>query len=285
MLLSGKVTAAPFCLWSCRGRACPARGIAWADVYGVVCRGGIYPSRDACGSGNTRGASGKPAFTGSHRAGHARPLPRGFGADVTRITAVGRHAPMPPKVRVAARLTGYRARPRRRGQDPSLRTNVHGCFVGGGVPDAPRVYGKRAFTGSHRAGHARPLPRGYGADVTCITAVGRHAPMPPKVRVAARLTGCRARSRRRGQDPSLRTNFHGCFVGSGLDRSVPVCGNGSVHGKDTVLTPSPPQFPRPSGSCGQAAAPRRLRAESSPSNPDPAIGRTYTRCASPSPSF
>ncbi len=202
MLLSGKVTAAPFCLWSCRGRACPARGIAWADVYGVVCRGGIYPSRDACGSGNIRGASGK-----------------------------------------------------------------------------------QAFTGSHRAGHARPLPLGFGADATCITAVGRHAPMPPKVRVAARSTGCRARPRRRGQDPSLRTNVHGCFVGSGLDRSVPVCGSGSVHGKDTVLTPSPPQFPRPSGSCGPAAAPRRLRAEPSPSNPDPAIGRTCTRCASPSPSF
>ena len=202
MLLSGKVTAAPFCLWSCRGRACPARGIAWADVYGVVCRGGIYPSRDACGSGNIRGASGK-----------------------------------------------------------------------------------QAFTGSHRAGHARPLPLGFGADATCITAVGRHAPMPPKVRVAARLTGCRASPRRRGQDPSLRTNVHGCLVGSGLDRSVPVCGSGSVHGKDTVLTPSPPQFPRPSGSCGPAAAPRRLRAEPSPSNPDPAIGRTCTRCASPSPSF
>ena len=202
MLLSGKVTAAPFCLWSCRGRACPARGIAWADVYGVVCRGGIYPSRDACGSGNIRGASGK-----------------------------------------------------------------------------------QAFTGSHRAGHARPLPLGFGADATCITAVGRHAPMPPKVRVAARSTGCRARPRRRGQDPSLRTNVHGCFVGSGLDRSVPVCGSGSVHGKDTVLTPSPPQFPRPSGSCGPAAAPRHLRAEPSPSNPDPAIGRTCTRCASPSPSF
>ena len=202
MLLSGKVTAAPFCLWSCRGRACPARGIAWADVYGVVCRGGIYPSRDACGSGNIRGASGKPAFTGSHRAGHARPLPRGFGA-----------------------------------------------------------------------------------DVTCITAVGRHAPMPPKVRVAACSTGCRARLRRRGQDPSLRTSVHGCFVGGDLDRSVPVYGSGSVHGKDTVLTPSPPQFPRPSGSCGPAAAPRRLRAEPSPSNPDPAIGRTCTRCASPSPSF
>ena len=28
-------------------------------------------------------------------------------------------------------------------------------------PDAPRVSGKRAFTGSHRAGHARPLPQHY----------------------------------------------------------------------------------------------------------------------------
>ena len=193
MLLSGKVTAAPFCLWSCRGRACPARGIAWADVYGVVCRGGIYPSRDACGSGNIRGASGKPAFTGSHWAGHARPLPRGFGADITCIAAVGRHAPMPPKVRVAACSPGCRARPRRRGQDPSLRTNVHGCFVGGGVPDAPRVYGKPAFTGSHRAGHARPLPLGFGADATCITAVGRHAyPIASAISASVRVlrTGC-----------------------------------------------------------------------------------------------
>ena len=131
---------------------------------------------------------------------------------------------MPPKVRVAARSTGCRARLRRRDQGPSLRTIVHGCFVGGGVPDAPRGSDKWAFTGSHRAGHARPLPRGSGADVTRITAVGRHAPMPPKVRVAACLTGCRARPRRRGQDPSLRTNVHGCFVGSGLDRSVPVYG-------------------------------------------------------------
>ena len=174
--------------------------------------------------------SGKRAFTGSHRAGHARPLPRGFGADVTCITAVGRHAPMPPKVRVAACSTGCRARPRRRGQDPSLRTNVHGCFVGSGLDRSVPVYGKPAFTGSHRAGHARPLPRGFGADVTCITAVGRHAPMPPKVRVAACSTGCRARPRRRGQDPSLRTNVHGCFVGSGLDRSVPVYGKPAFTG-------------------------------------------------------
>ena len=212
---------------------------------------------------------------------------------------------MPPKVRVAACLTGCRARPAEgsrplptdyrsrvlcRGRRPRRpagvrQTGVHGCFVGSGLDRSVPVSGKPAFTGSHRAGHARPLPRGFGADVFCITAVGRHAPMPPKVRVAACLTGCRARPRRRGQDPSLRTNVHGCFVGSGLDRSVPVYGSGSVHGKDTVLTPSPPQFPRPSGSCGPAAAPRRLRAGPSPSNPDPAIGRTCTRCASPSPSF
>ena len=137
---------------------------------------------------------------------------------------------MPPKVRVAARLTGCRARPRRRGQDPSLRTNVHGCFVGSGLDRSLPVYGKPTFTGSHRAGHARPLPRGFGTCVTYITAVGRHAPMPPKVRVAARLTGCRARPRRRGQDPSLRTNVHGCFVGSGLDRSLPVYGKPTFTG-------------------------------------------------------
>ena len=226
MLLSGKVTAAPFCLWSCRGRACPARGIAWADVYGVVCRGGIYPSRDACGSGNIRGASGKPAFTDSHRAGHARPLPRGYGADVTCITAVGRHAPMPPKVRVAARSTGCRARSRRpvgrppyvplflwppcstdghrvcaigcRGRRPRRpagvrQAGVYGCFVGSGLDRSVPVSGKRAFTGSHRAGHARPLPRGFGADVTCITAAGRHAyPIASAISASVRVlrTGC-----------------------------------------------------------------------------------------------
>ena len=205
----------------CRGRR-PRRpaGVRQTGVYGCFVGSGLDRSVPVYG---------KPAFTGSHRAGHARPLPRGFGADVTCIAAVGRHAPCrrrsawPPVQRVAAQ-------DRRRGQDPSLRTNVHGCFVGSGVPDAPWVSGKPAFTGSHRAGHARPLPRGFGADVTCITTVGRHAPMPPKVRVAARLTGCRARPRRRGQDPSLRTNVHGCFVGGGLDRSVPVYGNRAFTG-------------------------------------------------------
>ena len=191
------------------------------NVHGCFVGSGLDRSVPVCGN---------RAFTGSHRAGHARPLPLGFGADATCITAVGRHAPMPPKVRVAARSTGCRARPRRRGQDPSLRTNVHGCFVGSGLDRSVPVCGNRAFTGSHRAGHARPLPLGFGADATCITAVGRHAPMPPKVRVAARSTGCRARPRRRGQDPSLRTNVHGCFVGSGLDRSVPVCGNRAFTG-------------------------------------------------------
>ena len=206
----------------CRGRR-PRRptGVRQTGVYGFFVGSGLDRSVPV---------SGNRAFTGSHRAGHARPLPRGFGADITRIAAAGRHAPMPPKVRVAACLTGCRARPRRRGQDPSLRTNVHGCFVGGGVPDAPRVSGKWAFTGSHRAGHARPLPRGFGADVTCIAAVGRHAPMPPKVRVAACLTGCRARPRRRGQDPSLRTNVHGCFVGGGVPDAPRVSGKRAFTG-------------------------------------------------------
>ena len=170
-------------LTGCRAR--PAEGsrpLLRTNVYGCFVEGGVPDAPPV---------SGNRAFTGSHRAGHARPLPRGYGADVTCIAAVGRHAPMPPKVRVAACLTGCRASPRR-GQDPSLRTNVHGCFVGSGLDRSVPVSGKRAFTGSHRAGHARPLPRGFGADVTCITAVGLHAPMPPKVRVAARLTGCRA---------------------------------------------------------------------------------------------
>ena len=130
--------------------------------------------------------------------------------------------------------------------------------------------------GPYRAalGQMLPVLQPQGGMPPCR----RRSAWPPVQRVAAQ-------GRRRGQDPSLRTNVHGCFVGSGLDRSVPVCGSGSVHGKDTVLTPSPPQFPRLSGSCGPAAAPRHLRARPSPSNPDPAIGRTCTRCASPSPSF
>lgn len=40
---------------------------------------------------------------------------------------------------------------------------------------------------------------------------------------------------RRGQAPSLQTNVYGCPVGSGLDRSVPVCGNGKPHGRDESL--------------------------------------------------
>ena len=82
---------------------------------------------------------------------------RVLGRVLICITAVGRHAPMPPKVRVAARSTGCRARPRRRGQDPSLRTNVYGCFVGGGVPDAPRVYVKPRVYGQ-QPGRACPAP-------------------------------------------------------------------------------------------------------------------------------
>ena len=118
MLLSGKVTAAPFCLWSCRGRACPARGIAWADVYGVVCRGVIYPSRDACGSGNTHGASRTtPPTTGSLCVGcpgmgttarSRRPVGRPPYVPLFGL-CVGRGDPTPPKVYVAACSTdGHR---------------------------------------------------------------------------------------------------------------------------------------------------------------------------------
>ena len=209
------------CLTGCRASSAEgSRPLLRTNVHGCFVGGGLDRSVPVYG---------KRAFTGSHRAGHARPLPCGFRADITRITAVGRHAPMPPKVRVAACLTGCRARPTE-GSRPLLRTNVHGCFVGSGLDRSVPVYGKPAFTGSHRAGHARPLPRGFGADITRITAVGRHAPMPPKVCVAARLTVA-AQGRRRGQDPSLRTNVHGCFVGSGLDRSVPVYGNRAFTGQ------------------------------------------------------
>ena len=46
----------------------------------------------------------------------------------------------------------------RRGQDPSLRTFEHGCFVGSGL-DRSETVRNRAITGRLRAGHARPLPR------------------------------------------------------------------------------------------------------------------------------
>ena len=106
-----------------------------------------------------------------------------------------RRSAWPPVQRVAAQG-------RRRGQDPSLRTNVHGCFVGSGLDRSVPVYGKPAFTGSHRAGHARPLPRGFGADVTCITAAGRHAyPIASAISASVRVlrTGCGSPS------PSCRT--------------------------------------------------------------------------------
>ena len=72
----------------------------------------------------------------------------------------------------------------------------------------------------------------------CIAAVGRHAPMPPKIRVAACLTGCHrvcaigCRGRRPRRPAGVRqAGVHGCFVGSGLDRSVPVYGNRAALGQ------------------------------------------------------
>ncbi len=151
------------------------------------------------------------------RAGHARPLPRGFGADVTRIAAVGRHAPMPPKVCVAACLTGCRARAGGGVKTPSLRTNVHGCFVGGGLDRSVPVSGKRAFTGSHQ-GRACPAPtaRLWGR---CYLYYSRRAACP---HAAEGMRGRPFNGLPRKADggvktPSLRTNVHGCFVGSGLD--------------------------------------------------------------------
>ena len=190
------------CAIGCRGRRPRRPAGAWqtrvygqppgrADVYGVGCRGGIYPSRDACGSGNIRGASRTPPpTTGSLCVGYPgmgntsrsrRPVGRPPYVPLFGL-CVGRGDPTPPKFTwpLVQRMAAESAP----------------LVVGGGVPDAPQVYGKRAFTGSHRAGHARPLPRGFGTCVTCITAVGRHAPMPPKVRVAACSTGCRASLRR-----------------------------------------------------------------------------------------
>ena len=74
--------------------------------------------------------------------------------------AVGRHAPMPPKVRAAACLTGCRVSARR-GQDlpTTQRSRV---FCRGGMSDAPRVYGNRAFTGSHRVGMPGPYRAALG---------------------------------------------------------------------------------------------------------------------------
>ena len=40
---------------------------------------------------------------------------------------------------------------------------------------------------------------------------------------------------RRGQDPSLRCHDNEQFVGSGLDRSVPVRGGGNLPGRDEAL--------------------------------------------------
>ena len=177
------MTAAPFCLWSCRGRACPARGIAWADVYGVVCRGGIYLPPGMLAAAETSAGVRQTRVYGQPPGRACRPLPRGFGADVTRITAVGRHAPMPPKVRVAACLTGcrassaegsrplptdYRSRVLCRGRRPRRpsgvrQTRVYGQPPGRACP-APtaRLWGRCFLYYSRRAAcpHAAEGPRG-----------------------------------------------------------------------------------------------------------------------------
>ena len=175
---------------------------------------------------------GKRAFTGNHRAGQmfiGWGVGEGFippGMLAAAETSAGRRGRRPLRLGRCPGNGQYRKVAAACGQAalraaflwPPVQRMAAGSapsVVGGGVPDAPRVHGKRVFTGSHRAGHARPLPRGFGRR----------------------------------------------------------------------LTPSPLQFLRPSGSCGPAAAPRCLRAGASPSTPDPAIGRTCTRCASPLPSF
>ena len=69
-----------------------------------------------------------------------------------------------------------------------------------------RVSGERSAVG---AGHARPA--------------------------RVRQTGACGKAARRGQDPSLQDDDNGCFVGSGLDRSVPVRGGGNLPGRDEAL--------------------------------------------------
>ena len=174
------------CAIGCRGRRprCPAS--AWqpgvygqppgrADVYEVGCRGGIYPSRGACGSGNTHGASRTPPpTTGSlcvsrpgmgNTARSRRPVGRPPYVPLLGLF-VGRGDPTPPKVYVVTRSTDGRrvcaigCRERRPRRPAGVRqTRVHG----------------------QPPGRACPAPTArLWAGVTCITAVGRHAPMPPK---------------------------------------------------------------------------------------------------------
>ena len=89
-----------------------------ADVYGVGCRGGIYPSRGACGSGNIHGASRTPPpTTGSlcvgrpgmgNTASSRRPVGRPPYVPLLGL-CVGRGDPTPPKVYVVTRSTdGHR---------------------------------------------------------------------------------------------------------------------------------------------------------------------------------
>ena len=98
----------------------------------------------------------------------------------------------------------------------------------------PQVPHGRVLAERCRAGQARPLPgaRG-GADLS-----GTHICVPYKpsgnVRrggiYAARAVCGSRKPPRRGQDPSLRCHDNGCFVGSGLDRSVPVRGGANLPG-------------------------------------------------------
>ena len=140
------------------------------------------------------------------RAGHARPLPRGGPETGVRVNpagvsispSVGRGAPTPPRPSVTARSRANRRgrRPRRpakppanghppgshprRGQDPSLRTEL-----------LTPAYA------NPRAGHARPLPHGgpgtgvrvNPAGVSISPSVGRGAPTPPRPSAAANTPG------------------------------------------------------------------------------------------------
>ena len=145
----------------CRGRRPRRPAGAWqtrvygqppgrADVYEVGCRGGIYPSRGACGSGNTHGASRTPPpTTGSlcvvcpgmgNTARPRRPVGRPPYVPLFGL-CVGRGDPTPPKVYVAARSTnGHRVcaigcrgrRPRR--PAGAWQTRVYGQPPGRACP-------------------------------------------------------------------------------------------------------------------------------------------------------
>ena len=183
-------------------------------------RGGIYPSRGVCGSGNRCGgvktAWRRTTSAASQQSWPAHAVVCPAGANIVR-------SPVSLRSTVVPRL-----QPR-----PSLRFAVHGCLVGSGLDRSGNLPSGSPFPGAAHVGAAYMRPAGV------------------------RKTGARGPGRGPGMPgPYLRFAVHGCPVGSGLDRSGNLPSGspfpGAAHVGAAYMRPA---GVRKTGACGPGRGP------------------------------